>query len=116
MRHYALIREAIVDYMLTAGELTLRHFHMEHTIKDYIEVNSVAKNGEWAMDTEIAATAGMLKTDVFVYCKFGKTNEWQRFRSRDFVSDLNSKIEEKGIYICNFDEHFTFVKNVGQKH
>ena len=32
--HYALIREAIVDYMLTAGELTLRHFHMEHTIKD----------------------------------------------------------------------------------
>ena len=57
------------DFMsVPARDLHLINYHLYTSTTEYIIASSMANRGIWGTECEIAATAGLLETDIYVYC------------------------------------------------
>ncbi|XP_048745711.2 uncharacterized protein LOC125658480 [Ostrea edulis] len=74
-------------------------------------ISSMKRSREWATDTEIMATATLLRTVIMVYSpiQFGGKTEyhWQTFKPLD-----NTEMTHPVIYLSNKNEHFDPVLDV----
>lgn len=74
-------------------------------------MSSMTRSREWATDTEIMATATLLRTVVMVYSpiQFGGKTEyhWQTFKPLD-----NPEMTYPVIYLSNENDHFDPVLDV----
>ena len=75
---------------------------MGETHDDYCE--KMKRDGEWATDVEIKATAFALKVSIFVYSE--NLNLWQRFGPEEYDAD------EPAIYLTNCGNHYQVVLDV----
>lgn len=77
-------------------------------------ISSMTRSREWATDTEIMATATLLRTVIMVYSpiQFGGKTEyhWQTFKPLD-----NPEMTYPVIYLSNKNEHFDPVLDVDSK-
>ena len=77
-------------------------------------MSSMTRSREWATDTEIMATATLLRTVIMVYSpiQFGGKTEyhWQTFKPLD-----NPEMTYPVIYLSNKNEHFDPVLDVDSK-
>ena len=68
------VRKAICDF-IEVFDADLSPFLMKGQGKKYIEDSGMRKNAVWATETEILATAKIIRCDVFTFHNY----EWQRF-------------------------------------
>ena len=88
------------------------HLPENLSVDEYVKENKVDELGTWATEVEIAATAGLLQTNIYCFAQFGNSEAWQKFTALNYVADASAEISDKGIYLQNKSFHFTYVKKI----
>ena len=71
---HILLRKEVTDHMLKI-EKELVEF-TGYNLSDHLNKSGMTKNGTWATEAEIVATANLLGYDIYTYSKFGHYMEW----------------------------------------
>ena len=82
--------------------------YMNQRVSTYLEQTSMDKNGIWATDAEIMATASLLGIDIAVYTQMGPAKEWLTYPA-SFSLYTQS---DNAIYLENLGDHFNPVISV----
>ncbi|XP_039298709.1 uncharacterized protein LOC120354851 [Nilaparvata lugens] len=110
--HHTIVRKKLVHFMRSEPMCKrIRNAFPPDDIK-----HDMDRNGVWATDIEIFATAEMLDTDIFIYSKISNDKKiWQTF-SKTFISkEGNTEADDfnKSVYITNESGvHFEVVLSV----
>ena len=73
----------------------------------YLNKSSMELDGIWATEAEIFSAAGMLNTDVHIYCNPGNENKWLKYKS---VILGEKPVTTKSIFLDNSKgNHFDYV-------
>jgi hypothetical protein len=73
---------------------------------DYVRANKLRKNGTWATDAEIMATANLLQMDVSVWTMFGKKLKWLKYPAS---FNLNIPSHHTLLLVNENNQHFNAV-------
>ena len=68
--NHLVIRNRVVQYMCGTISDKLQKY-LNQSVNNYVNLSSMARNGVWATDAEIMATASLLEHDIVVYTKSG---------------------------------------------
>ena len=68
--HHKSIRSAIVAFLLGSIEVQMLHLPENLSVDEYVKENKVDELGTWATEVEIAATAGLLQTNIYCFAQF----------------------------------------------
>lgn len=98
-----LLREMIVCFMRDAWKSGERI--MGKAVQAYLEEKKMASLGTWATETEIFATAELLRTSIHVWLKCGKSERWVPHHP-------STGQTEHSIYLSNISQHFEPVTGV----
>ena len=82
--------------------------YLNQSVNNYVNLSSMARNGVWATDAEIMATASLLEHDIVVYTKSGDSLQWLTFPSSFTLTNTSMT----ALYLENLSEHFNVVINV----
>ena len=52
---------------------------LNKNVAEYIDEAGILNDGTWATETEILATASLLKTDIMIYGTYGSSMKWLCF-------------------------------------
>jgi hypothetical protein len=108
--HHLEVRKCVVEHILFLGDKIKSFLQANHTAKSYIKNSNMTKSGIWASEVEIFATAHLLKTDIYIYGKSGKTFSWLKFSAAFIDSTVVSS--DKAIYLNHTNgNHYDVVKS-----
>ena len=105
--NHLVIRNRVVQYMCGTISDKLQKY-LNQSVNNYVNLSSMARNGVWATDAEIMATASLLEHDIVVYTKSGDSLQWLTFPSSFTLTNTSMT----ALYIENLSEHFNVVINV----
>ena len=109
---HMLVRKAVTQHVSDNPNMYRTFLESRGGMTKYL--SSMKQSREWATDTEIMATATLLKTVIMVYfpCQIGSRFEyrWQTFKPLD-----NPEITHPVIYLTNKNEHFDPVLDVEEE-
>lgn len=77
-RNHLKVRDSVVDHMAGACSHKLARYLGSNT-KEHIVSNHMDKNGSWATEAEILATANLLGMDICVWSSYGRNFSWLRY-------------------------------------
>ena len=102
--NHAMVRDAVVAMMKDSSHHNAFSSYVGRPCVDYLNMSAMIKDGTWATDTEIVATATLLQTSIYIYSKYGSESKWLRYQPL-FPLD-NCKKYEENIYLLNTNDHF----------
>lgn len=102
-----ILRDKVVQHMEHDIAVKLQNY-LQQNVSDYIAQSQVSRQGVWATDAEIMATASLIGCDVIVYSKFGNSMEWLTYPAS---FSLGTKTEY-ALYLQNNSDHFNVVLTV----
>ena len=105
--NHILLRDKVVQHMNTGITKQLQDY-LNQNVEEYIHISGISRDGVWATDAEILATANLLRLDIVVYTKVGDSMDWLTYPAS---FDLQSTTEH-GLYLQNQNGHFDVVISV----
>lgn len=105
--NHILLRDKVVQHMNTGITKQLKDY-LNQDVEEYINISGISRDGVWATDAEILATANLLGWDIVVYTKVGDSMDWLIYPAS---FDLQSTTEF-GLYLQNQNGHFDVVISV----
>ena len=105
--NHQTIRDQVVSHM-TNNLTTKLDNYMNQRVSTYLEQTSMDKDGIWATDAEIMATASLLGIDIVVYTQMGPAKEWLTYPASFSLCTQS----DNAIYLENLGDHFNPVISV----
>lgn len=107
-REHTKVRNAVVQFMRSTECSANLQIYLAQNVQDYLNVCGVNNDAIWATDAEIMATAGLLKTDIMVWCKYGSEHRWCCYPSSFSLKKLSPNV----IMLLHDYDHFSVILSI----
>ena len=82
--------------------------YLNQNVNEYLNTSDISRDGVWATDAEIMATANLLSCDIVIHTKVGHSMDWLTYPAS---FNLQSTTEH-ALYLENKHDHFDVVISV----
>ena len=82
--------------------------YLSQNVNEYVNTSGISREGVWATDAEIMATANLLGCDIVIHTKVGDSVDWLTYPAS---FNLQSTTEQ-ALYLENKHDHFNVVISV----
>ena len=73
--NHSLLRDKVVHHMNTDLTTNLQDY-LNQNVNEYVNTSGISRDGVWATNAEIMATANLLSCDIVIHTKVGDSMEW----------------------------------------
>ena len=101
--------DAIVKFMSSGDNAKMFQYYITKAVTTYLSDTQMSKEGTWATDVEIVATATLLQTTIYVYSEVNNPRKW--YKHQPLFQCAGSQCSEN-MYITNIQNHFERVVSV----
>lgn len=104
---HSLLREKVIHHMNTNLTREL-HDYLDQHVNDYVNTSGISRDGVWATDAEIMATANLLSCDIIIHTELGDSMDWLTYPASFSMQSTT----EHALYLENKHDHFDVVISV----